>query len=209
MSNITDDDIVAVGGDLNPDTLIYAYENGVFPWPMPELAVIPWFCPHERAVVEFDELHIPKSLAKVRRRTPFTFTIDKAFDAVVEGCAETPRPDQDGTWITRDMLNAYKQLHKRGVAHSVEAWNENGELAGGIYGVASKNYFSAESMFYNEPYASKLALLHLIDHLRSRGLSWLDIQVMTPHMEHLGAKNISRREFLKRINVANNLTLFS
>lgn len=208
MSKITDDDIVAVGGDLNADALIYAYENGVFPWPMPELAVIPWFCPLERAVVDFNELHVPRSLAKVQKKAPFKLTIDKAFDEVVEACAAVPRPDQDGTWITPEMLNAYKELHRRGVAHSVEAWDKDGKLAGGVYGVASKNYFSAESMFYERPYASKLALLHLIDHLKARGLAWLDIQVMTEHMEKMGAKEISRREFLSRLKAGPALTLF-
>lgn len=205
---ITDDDIVAVGGDLNPDTLIQAYEVGVFPWPMTELALIPWFCPHERAVLDFTDVHISRSLAKARKKLAYVCTVDKAFAQVLDGCAEAVRPGQDGTWITPDMFNAYLELHARGVAHSVEAWDEKGELVGGIYGVASKNYFSAESMFYRKDYASKIALLHLIEHLKSRGLTWLDIQVMTEHMQKMGAKNISRKEFMGRLKKSPKLALF-
>lgn len=206
---ITDDDIVAVGGDLSADTLIQAYEVGIFPWPMTELALIPWFSPHVRAVVDFSDLHISRSLAKARKKLGYTCTIDKAFEDVLEGCAEAERPGQDGTWITPDMFKAYLELHARGVAHSVEVWDDHGGLVGGIYGVASKNYFSAESMFYRKDYASKIALLYLIEHLKERGLEWLDIQVMTEHMEKMGAKNISRKEFMGRLKKTPTLELFS
>ncbi len=191
----TSEDIVALGGNLEPETLRQAYRNGIFPWPADDLPLL-WFCPRERAILEFASLHVPRSLARARRRSDLRFTIDKAFADVITACADTPRPGQDGTWITPEMIDAYIRLHELGIAHSVEAWRDD-RLVGGIYGVDTDGALSAESMFYREPYASKLALLHLIDHLRSRGAEWMDIQVMTPHMERLGARNVPRREFLE------------
>lgn len=188
------DDIVAVGGDLEPQTLVAAYRAGVFPWPTEGLPLL-WFCPVRRAILELDSLHIGRSLARAARRSELRFTIDRAFSEVIRNCAKTPRPDQDGTWITPEMIAAYERLHCLRIAHSVEAWRGE-RLVGGVYGVDSGGAFSAESMFYLEPWASKLALLHLLEHLRSRGLEWIDIQVMTPHMRQLGAREIPRREFL-------------
>jgi leucyl/phenylalanyl-tRNA---protein transferase len=188
------DDIVALGGNLEPATLREAYRNGVFPWPADDLPLL-WFCPRERAILEYDHLHVGRSLARARRHAPFTFTLDAAFEDVILRCASEPRPGQDGTWITDEMVEAYVRLHQLGIAHSVEAWLD-GRLVGGLYGVDTDGAFSAESMYYHEPWASKLALLHLLDHFTARGLRWIDIQVMTPHMERLGARNVPRREFL-------------
>lgn len=191
------DGIVAVGGDLHPDTLLLAYRQGIFPWPVDGLPLL-WFCPAERAILEFDNLHIPRSLARARKQTSLRFTIDAAFPAVIRACAQAPRPGQEGTWITLQIVAAYSLLHRLGIAHSVEAWNGQ-QLVGGIYGVAIDGAFAAESMFYREPNASKLALLHLIEHLRSRGLDWLDTQMLTPHIERLGARTIPRAAFLKKL----------
>jgi leucyl/phenylalanyl-tRNA--protein transferase len=188
------DDIVALGGNLEPETLREAYRNGVFPWPADDLPLL-WFCPRERAILELARLHVGRSLARARRRSRFTFTIDAAFERVIAQCAREPRPGQDGTWITDEMIEAYVRLHRLGFAHSVEAWLDD-RLVGGLYGVETDGAFSAESMFYHEPYASRLAILHLADHLAARGAEWVDIQVMTPHMERLGARNVTRREFL-------------
>jgi leucyl/phenylalanyl-tRNA--protein transferase len=193
-------DIVAVGGDFKPITLISAYRRGIFPWPIDGLPLLPWFCPKRRAVVEFEELHIPRSLARARRKLPFRFSIDAAFPDVIRHCATVPRADQ-GTWITQEVITGYTELHKLGHAHSVEVW-EGDELVGGVYGVEADGYFSAESMFHTRSYASKLALLHLFDHMKAKGAYWCDIQVMTPHMVGLGAKEISRKEFLRRIEEA-------
>jgi leucyl/phenylalanyl-tRNA--protein transferase len=202
------DDIVALGGNLEPTTLREAYRNGVFPWPAEDLPLL-WFCPRERAILEYGHLHVGRSLARARRQSDFTFTLDAAFDQVIVNCASEPRPGQDGTWITDDMIEAYVRLHDLGIAHSVEAWRD-GRLVGGLYGVDTDGAFSAESMYYHEPCASKLALLHLLDHLAARGLEWIDIQVMTPHMQRLGARNIPRREFLAllRRTRARGLALF-
>lgn len=192
------DDIVAVGGDLAPDTLLRAYRRGVFPWPAEGLPLL-WFCPRERAVLDFGSLHIGGSLRRARRRSALRFTIDRAFPRVIRACAKAPRPGQDGTWITPAMAAAYTRLHERGIAHSVEAW-QGDDLVGGVYGVDVDGAFSAESMFHELPDASKLALLHLVDHLRERGLDWIDIQVMTPHMERLGAGVLPRAAFLRRLD---------
>lgn len=201
-------DVVAMGEDLRVETLREAYRKGIFPWPHDELP-LPWFSPRRRAVIFFDELHVARSLRKVQKREPYTFTIDRAFDDVIRACSETPRPDQDGTWIEPVMIEAYRRFHEAGDVHSVEAW-ENGELAGGLYGVDAGGVFTGESMFYRRPDASKLALLFLIDHLRERGATFLDCQVMTPHMEALGAREISRGKFLDLLAAAQakGLTLF-
>jgi leucyl/phenylalanyl-tRNA--protein transferase len=207
--SIQQDDIVAVGGDLEPATLLHAYRRGIFPWPVEGLPLL-WFCPRERAILEFADLRVSRSLARARRRSAFRFTVDAAFAQVIRACAGAPRPGQQGTWITPDLLAAYTRLHRLGIAHSIEAWRGEA-LAAGIYGVDADGAFAAESMFYREPNASKLALLHLVDHLRARGLDWLDIQVMTPHLERLGARTIPRRTFLERLarTRARGLRLFS
>lgn len=204
----TPDGIVAVGGRPEPDYLLEAYRNGIFPWPVEGYPLL-WFSPPERAVIDFAEMHVPRRLARERRRARFTFTIDRAFERVVRACASTPRTHEQGTWITPAMIRGYAEFHRRGHAHSVEVW-EGEELVGGLYGVDAGGAFAGESMFHLRPNASKLALLHLIDHLSARGLSWLDIQVMTPHMETLGAKLISRDRFLERLSAAleRNLRLF-
>ena len=191
------DGLVAVGGNLLPETLLAAYRRGIFPWPI-ESWPLTWFSPQERAILVFDEMHIARSLARERRRTRLRFTIDQDFRGVIESCARAVRPHEEGTWITRAMIEAYCELHGRGAAHSVEAW-EGEELVGGIYGVDAGGAFAGESMFYLKPNASKLALLRLVEHLSARGLAWLDIQVMTPHMHALGAKLVGRDEFLDRL----------
>lgn len=189
-------DIVALGADLEWQTLVEAYSKGIFPWPTDELPFLPWFCPDPRAVLFFDELRVPRSLKKLQRRLPLTFSIDSAFEQVITECSAAPRPGQDGTWIFPDIIAAYVELHRRGYAHSVEAWLD-AELVGGLYGVSTGGTFAGESMFHRVSGASKLALLHLIDRLESRGLTWIDVQVMTPHVEMLGAREISRNTFLR------------
>jgi len=189
--------IVALGGDLHVESLLLAYRSGIFPWPMEGLPLT-WVCPPMRAILDFSELHIPRSLARERARTSLTFTIDRDFPTVIAACASVYRPDQPGTWITHGMLHAYRRFHEHGYAHSVEVWDGD-ELVGGLYGVAVDGAYAGESMFHRRPNASKLALLFLIDHLRSQGLDWIDIQVMTPHMEVLGAREIPRNQFLARL----------
>ncbi len=191
-------DIIGFGGELSVENLRNAYRKGIFPWHIDGMP-LPWFCPEKRAILDFAEIHIPGSLSRAQRRKNFAFTIDQAFRQVIVNCSKMKRPGQSGTWITPDFIRAYGKLHDAGMAHSVEAWDADGELAGGVYGVDAGGVFCGESMFYTKPNASKLALLFLIDHLRARGSTWLDVQVMTPHMRALGAKEISRREFLAKL----------
>jgi leucyl/phenylalanyl-tRNA---protein transferase len=195
---------------LNPANLLHAYRQGIFPWMIEGYDLVPWFCPPRRAIIEFDEIHVPKSLRKTQKRAEFTFTIDKAFEEVVYACAKIKRSGQHGTWITQDIYDSYNELHRLGTAHSVEVWDSSGELIGGLYGVDAGGVFCGESMFHLRSDASKLAFLHLVEHLKSRGAEWLDIQVMTPHFQILGAKEIPRADFLLKLEktLAEKLKLF-
>ncbi|MGI4790109.1 MAG: leucyl/phenylalanyl-tRNA--protein transferase [Janthinobacterium lividum] len=194
-----DAEVVGVGNDLSPETLLWAYGHGIFPWPITGYPLL-WFCPPQRAVLDFDHLHISERLMRERRRSELIFTIDAAFGDVIASCRQSPRPGQDSTWITAPMQSAYCALHELGFAHSVEAWDSSGALAGGLYGVSTGGLFCGESMFHRASNASKLALLFLCDHLQARGLQWVDIQVMTPHLAVLGASEIPRDLFLDRID---------
>jgi leucyl/phenylalanyl-tRNA--protein transferase len=202
-------DIIHFGGAMTVENLRRAYRRGIFPWHIENLP-LPWFCPERRAVLEFADLHIPKSLERERRKTQFEFTIDRAFPKVIENCARVKRNHEAGTWITENFIRSYVELHEAGDAHSVEVW-ENKELVGGLYGVDAGGVFCGESMFHLRSNASKLALLFLIEHFQKRGATWLDAQVMTPHLEVLGAHEISRNEFLTKLEQtqAKGLQLFS
>ena len=202
------DGIVGVGGSRDWHNHVGADRRGIFNWPK-EGGPLPGFFARPRGVIVFSEMHVPRSLAKARRRGEFRLTIDAAFRDVIEGCSELPRPGQRGTWITAEMIDAYDELHRRGHAHSVEAWIGD-ELAGGLYGVDAGGAFCGESMFFLAPNASKVALLHLVDHLEARGADWIDIQMLTPHMEALGARTETRDAFLRRLAAtqARGLTLF-
>ena len=200
------DGIVALGGPLTSENLLRAYCSGIFPWPINE-DILPWCCPEERGILDFNELHIPRRLARTRHQ--FHFTIDRAFPQVITHCATVKRKHESGTWITEEMIRAYCELHRQGHAHSVEVW-EDTELVGGLYGVDARGSFSGESMFSLRSNASKLALLFLIEHLKERGLDWMDIQMVTPLLESLGAKACARADFLEKLAVTQKrrLTLF-
>lgn len=193
-------DVVAIGDDLSIDALRDAYRHGIFPWPHDNMP-LPWFSPRRRTVILFDELHVGRSLRKAQKRSDVACTIDRDFRAVIRACSEVPREDQGGTWIAPEIVDAYTRLHDTGDAHSVEVWRDD-QLVGGLYGVDSGGVFTGESMFRIEPDMSKLALLHLIDHLRARGATWLDCQVMTPHMKAIGAREIARSKFLDMLAAA-------
>lgn len=190
------DGLVAVGGDLSVPRLLLAYRSGIFPW---SVRPITWWSPDPRGILELDRLHIPRSLARVLRQKPYELTVDRAFRHVIHACATAPRRDQ--TWISREFISAYSDLHDAGHAHSVECWRGN-ELVGGIYGVNVGGLFAGESMFHRADNASKIALVHLANHLQSRGFTLFDIQMVTPTTEQLGATEISRDEYLARLKDA-------
>jgi leucyl/phenylalanyl-tRNA--protein transferase len=192
--------LVALDYNITPDRIISAYRHGIFPWPSSNPRhPIPWVCPPQRAILEFEALRIPHGLRKaVRKATSLHFTIDRDFEQVIRACAAAPRPGQDGTWIIPPMIEAYNEVHRRGHAHSVEVWDDDA-LVGGLYGVTAGGVFSGESMFHLVDDASRLCLLHLITHLRNRGGTWLDIQQLTPHFARMGARQISREQFLRRL----------
>jgi leucyl/phenylalanyl-tRNA--protein transferase len=194
-----DSGLLCYGGELTVDLMLAAYAKGIFPWPVdPETPVL-WFSPPERGVLDFDELHVSRSLRKLLNQQKWTYTRNKDFFSVIRGCQKTPRPGQSSTWITDELLLSYLQLHQQGFAHSIEVWNGANELVGGIYGVRSEKYFSAESMFFRESNASKAAFVYLVDWLKSEGFSWMDVQMVTATSQKLGCKLITRDKFLERI----------
>lgn len=196
--------LVGCGGELGVDWLLDAYSHGVFPWPINDDEPMLWWSPDPRAILELDRLHISRSLRRTLQSGKFTATADQDFRGVIEGCANGPGRE-DGTWITPAMREAYQRLHLAGHAHSVEVWAEEPgakRLAGGVYGVAIGGLFAAESMFHYETDASKVALVHLVGHLRKRGYRLLDVQQWTEHTGRLGVTEIPRVEYLRRLSVA-------
>lgn len=189
--------LVYVGGQPTPENLKAAYAQGIFPWPQEGVPLL-WFSPAQRGVVDFKDLHVGRTLRRVLLNNKFEIRWNTRFEDVMRGCATTPRKEGHGTWITEDMVHGYCGAHKQGWAHSVEVFLK-GELVGGIYGVLSHNYFSAESMFYKVSSASKVALIFLILELKRAGHQWLDIQMITPVTRALGGRYIPRDEFLARI----------
>ncbi|HLX72235.1 MAG TPA: leucyl/phenylalanyl-tRNA--protein transferase [Verrucomicrobiae bacterium] len=190
------DGLVAIGGDLSVDRLLLAYKSGVFPWTVDPIS---WWSPDPRAILELDRLHIPESLKKILRKNVFEVTIDRAFAQVIENCAKAPGRAE--TWITREFIDAYTRLHERGCAHSLECWRA-GELVGGIYGVGIGGFFAGESMFHLAPNSSKVALCHLVRHLRERDFALLDIQMLTPVTKQMGGITIPRDQYLDRLKAA-------
>ena len=187
--------LLAIGGDLEVESLLLAYRNGIFPWPYDEEALT-WFAPPKRAVLLLNEFHVSKSLERVLKRTDFCCRMDTDFRSVIEQCAELKnRGNQSGSWITDEMVDAYCEMFRQGYAHSFEAYCEE-KLVGGIYGVQIGRFFGAESSFYREPNASKVAMCFMADYLRQQGMSWFDCQVLTPFSENFGAREISRVEFM-------------
>jgi leucyl/phenylalanyl-tRNA---protein transferase len=187
--------LLAVGGDLSIERLLLAYSKGIFPWYEDGMPIL-WWSPDPRMVLFPDKLIISHSLRQSIKKQQFTITIDQAFEKVIKHCSKTPRQGEDGTWITPDMRNAYIRLHKAGYAHSAEAWLE-GELVGGLYGVALGKAFFGESMFHHVTNASKVALYHLVEKLRSWDFKIIDAQVYTNHLESLGGEMIPRSQYLQ------------
>src|SRR5215813_3674803 len=189
--------LVAIGGDLSVQRLLLAYRSGIFPWTVDPVT---WWSPDPRAIFELDQFHISRSLARVLRQEVFRVTCDRAFREVMEGCA-APAPGRRETWISPEFVEVYTGLHEAGYAHSIECWQ--GELlAGGIYGVAIGGFFAGESMFHRVSNASKVALAHLVEHLRTKRFLLFDIQMLTHITQQLGAVTVSRHSYLKRLEKA-------
>ncbi len=191
--------IIAFGGDLRPERLMLAYRSGIFPW-YNEGEPIIWYSPSERMVLFLEELHISQSMQRMMRKNEFEITWNKAFEQVIEHCQNSPRKDQLGTWITDDMKRAYIKLHELGFAKSVEVWKGK-ELVGGIYGIDLGHIFSGESMFSKVSNTSKLAFIHLVKELQKKQYKLIDCQVYNEHLESLGAREVSRKEFMGLISV--------
>jgi leucyl/phenylalanyl-tRNA--protein transferase len=195
------DGLLAVGGDLQPERLLEAYRHGIFPWYNDDQPIL-WWSPDPRTVLFPDKLHISRSLKRSLRPGIFSVTLDRCFRDVMQHCAgpRSQYPD-GGTWITAEMLEAYTHLHELGYAHSVETWQE-GELVGGLYGVALGGAFFAESMFTRVPDASKVGLVLLVRQLHAWGFRIIDCQQASPHVMSFGAEEIPRREFLDHLAAA-------
>jgi leucyl/phenylalanyl-tRNA--protein transferase len=189
------EDLVAVGADLEPGTLLAAYRSGYFPMPLARRKV-GWWSPDPRGVLPVGGLRVTRSLRRSYRR--FEYTVDAAFDEVVSACSDPGRPHG---WITREIRSAYRRLHRLGWAHSVEAWDDRG-LAGGLYGVAIGGFFAGESMFHRRTDASKAALVHLVAGLGDHPDTLLDVQWVTPHLASLGAVEVPRQQYLDRLEAA-------
>lgn len=188
----TPEGIIALGGDLSTERLLHAYKNGIFPW-FSEGDPIVWYCPPERMVLFPEELKISKSMRQFLKNNPYRITENLAFEQVIRQCKTIPRKDEFGTWITDDMESAYVELHRLGQAKSVEVWDQQ-NLVGGLYGVEIGKVFCGESMFSKAANTSKLAFVHLV---QNGGYQLIDCQVYNDHLASLGAREISRNEFLK------------
>jgi len=193
------DGLLAVGGDLSPERVLIAYSSGIFPWPAEGYPLL-WHSPDPRFVLPTAELHVPKSLHRVINRGAYRVTLDRAFQTVIERCAEAPREGQYGTWITDDMLAAYVTLHELGFAHSVEVWHgDDLEPCGGLYGISLGGAFFGESMFAMKPDASKVGFVALVRAFQNWGISLVDAQVHTSHLERFGARPWPRRRYLAEL----------
>lgn len=189
--------LVAYGGDFEPESVVSAYVRGIFPWPHGETEML-WFSPDPRAIIPVGGLHVSRRLERTIRSGRFRVTLDAAFERVICACAVR----EEGTWITERLVRGYVKLHELGWAHSFETWTADGELAGGLYGVAVGSMFGAESMFYRVTDASKVAMVAMMEHAERIGLTLVDVQVLTEHTERMGAIEVPRSDYLRRLRGA-------
>ncbi len=191
-------DIVAVGGSLTTTNLINAYSNGIFPWYNEDEPIL-WQSPHERFVLPVDSIHVGRSMRKLMKHSEFTVKADTNFEAVIRSCQSMNREGQDGTWITEEIVNSYIELHQLGFAHSVECFDLEDKLVGGLYGIAIGNYFFGESMFTKVDNASKVAFLSMVKKLPLFGITMIDCQAYTENMARYGAFELPREEFISKL----------
>lgn len=190
--------LLAVGGDLSPERLLLAYQNGIFPW-YSEGDPILWWAPPLRYVIVLNEFKVPCRFQRTLRKNNFKVTFNKDFDQVIRNCASTPRRHENSTWISREMIAAYKTMHRKGRAHSVECWKE-GVLAGGLYGISLGGIFFGESMFSHQSDSSKTALVKLAIQLKEWNFDLIDCQIATDHLRQFGAREMDEREFQERLH---------
>ena len=193
-----EDGLLAIEGDLSQERLLLAYQNGIFPWFDDDTPIL-WYSPHQRFVLFPSEVKISKSMRQILKNHPFKITYNQAFEKVILACAEAKRLEQDGTWITQEMQEAYIKLHQAGYAHSIEVW-ENEELVGGLYGVLVNKVFCGESMFAKKSNASKIALIWLC---QNANINLIDCQIHSAHLEKMGARIVERKEFMEYLNRGN------
>ncbi len=199
-SSATEDGVVAIGGDVCPERLLLAYQSGIFPWPIRGYPLV-WFSPDPRFVLSLPDAHVGRSLRKAVRKRAFEIRADTAFREVVRRCADVPRPNQAGTWITDAIIDGYCALHELGYAHSIEAYQDEA-LVGGLYGVSLGGSFFGESMFSVQPDASKVCFATLLGNLCAWGFTMVDCQVHTSHLERFGAAQWDRRRFLRALAIS-------
>ena len=195
--------LIAIGGAPYAELLVDAYSHGIFPWPHPEIDELPWFAPPERGVLFFNDI---KGINRIKRyisSSKFIFRCDTNFKRVMEECSSPINRSIKSSWINQDMINGYCELHELGIAHSIEVYRDE-DLVGGIYGVSLGKMFSAESMFYRYPNASKAALLKLVEIMSNQGATWLDCQQLTNHLQNLGGVEIAREDFMSLLKAALN-----
>lgn len=193
--------LLALGGDLEVDSLLLAYSCGIFPWPISKEYPLAWFSPDPRGILAFDNLHLGKSFRKFLKKNPYEIKFNTNFEAVIMNCAQVKRHDQASTWISQQIIDAYINLHQQGYAYSIETYLEE-RLVGGVYGVCINRFYSGESMFHLEENASKVALVSLLYLLKQRDIGWLDTQMVTPVVESLGGVEIPRDTFLKMLDLS-------
>lgn len=191
--------LLALGGDLEVSTLVLAYRSGIFPWPISEEFPLAWFSPDPRGVLDYDDLKVGKRLMRYLKNANLTFKANTNFSKVIQNCSLVPRNDQSGTWITDQVIQSYQELFNKGLAYSLEAYEEN-RLVAGIYGVCINGIITGESMFHYVPNASKFCLIALMALLKRTGIQWLDTQMVTPVVKSLGGKEIPRDQFLERLS---------
>ena len=195
------DGIVGFSRQINCRMLADAYYNGIFPWPFAEDELIPWVCPHRRGVIMMNEFHVPKSLQREMKKFPFSLKINHDFNAVITNCATSSRPEQQGTWITSQLIRVYNEFHRLGYAHSFESYMPDGTLAGGLYGISTGRIFCGESMFFKISGASKFAFVKMVEILKSHNVELIDTQMVTNATASFGAKEIPSAEYLKLLHV--------
>jgi leucyl/phenylalanyl-tRNA--protein transferase len=198
VDNANEDGLLAVGGSLDSETLITAYKNGIFPWPVEDGYPMTWFAPNPRGIIDLEEFKVSKSLTKFLKNTNYKVVFNYDFEQVITRCSVIKRKHETGTWIYQDIINAYTELFNQGLAYTVAVFQDE-KIIGGLYGVCIGEIISGESMFHKKDNASKVALVYLIQKLKEKNIKFIDTQMVTPVIESFGGKSIERTEFMQRI----------